>query len=99
MLATLCHSASATPQNQLHLAECTCSKSGVVGCDALREKLGLGAKPATPNNVRHPLHAHNSATAAPQNQLQLAECTCRKINLKICTVGGDVIRGVALKVS
>ena len=28
-------------------------------------KLGLGAKPATPKNVRH------SATAAPQNQLHL----------------------------
>ena len=25
-----------------------------------------------------PLHASNSATAAPQNQLHLAECSCRK---------------------
>ena len=29
------------------------SKSCVVGCEVIREKLGSGAKPATPNNVRH----------------------------------------------
>jgi len=44
------------------------------------------------------LHASNSATAAPQNQLQLAECTCRKISLKICVVGCEVLRGVAPEV-
>ena len=32
----------------------------------------------------------NSASAAPQNQLQLAECTCRKS----CVVGCDVLSGV-----
>jgi hypothetical protein len=35
-------------------------------------------------------HAHNTATAAPQNQLHLANCTRRKI----CVVGCDVARGV-----
>jgi len=35
----------------------------------------------------------NSATAAPQNQLHLAECTCRKS----CMVGCDVLRGWCLK--
>ena len=34
------NSASAAPQNQLHLAECTCRKSGMVGCDVIR---GVGA--------------------------------------------------------
>ena len=38
-------------------------------------KLGLGAKPATPRN---------SASAAPQNQLQLAERTCRKKFAVVC---------------
>ena len=50
------HSASATPQNQLQLAECTCRKGCMVGCEVIcgglqlkvRSKLGLGAKPATP---------------------------------------------------
>ena len=32
----------------------------------------------------------NSATAAPQNQLHLAECSCRKS----CVVGCEVICGV-----
>ena len=74
--------ASAAPQNQ---ANCIAKKNCTVGCDALREKLGLGAKPATPCEDRQP----------PQNQLQLVECTCRKR----CMVGCDVIRGVgALKV-
>jgi len=36
---------------------------------------------------------HNSASAAPQNQLQLAECTCRKS----CVVGCDALQGVAPK--
>ena len=85
------NSASAAPQNQLHLAECTCRKSCVVGCDVLREKLGLGAKPEMPKNVRHSLHASNSATplslrnsasAAPQNQLQLRKLHSPKNLLK-----------------
>jgi len=49
---SLRNSASAAPQNQLHSAECSCRKSClkicVVGCEVLREKLGSGAKPATP---------------------------------------------------
>jgi len=63
---------SAAPQNQ---ANCTRPKICAVGCEVVREKLGLCAKPATPNNAGHPLHASNSATAAPQNQLHLANCT------------------------
>jgi len=50
-------------------------------------KLGLGAKPATPPT---PL------PHAPQNQLQLAECTCRKSCLKICMVGCDVLSDVCI---
>jgi len=30
------NSASASPQNQLQLAECTCRKSGMVGCEVLQ---------------------------------------------------------------
>ena len=37
------------------------------------------------------LSPRNSASAAPQNQ---ANCTRRKISLKICAVGCDVLRGV-----
>jgi len=55
-----------------------------------------------PKNVRHsaprtPLFrsancygCSNSASSAPQNQLQLAECTCRKS----CVVGCGVLRGL-----
>ena len=32
------NSATAAPQNQLHLAECTCRKSCMVGCDATTAK-------------------------------------------------------------
>jgi len=41
----------------------------------VRSKLGSGAKPATPKNVLHsiPLHAHNSASAAPQNQANASQ--------------------------
>jgi len=64
------HSASATPQNQLHLAECTCRKRCMVGCDV---RSGV-------------LHASNSATASPQNQLQFINCTCRKSCVVCCDV-------------
>jgi len=43
--------------------------------------------------ISYPLHASNSATAAPQNQLQLAECSCRKS----CMVGCEVPTGLATK--
>jgi len=43
-------------------------------------KVRLSAKPATPCEDRQP----------PQNQLHLAECTCRKS----CMVGCDVLQGV-----
>ena len=56
-------------------------------------KLGLDAKPATPKNVRHPLHALQLRYSAPQNQLHLANCTCRKS----CMVGCEVVSGVASK--
>ena len=79
--STLHNSAPAAPQKQLHLAECTCRKSCTVGCDVLREKLGLGAKTATPPT---PL------PQPPQNQLQFCNCT----RPKICMVGCDVLRGV-----
>jgi len=36
----------------------------------------------------------DALNAPPQNQLHLAECTCRKINLKICVVGCEVRSGV-----
>jgi hypothetical protein len=39
---------------------------------------------------------HNSATAAPQNQLQFAECSRSKSRLKICMVGCDALRYVGL---
>jgi len=42
-------------------------------------------------------HASNPASSAPRNQLHLAECSCRKSCLKICTVGCDVPRGVGPK--
>jgi len=45
-------------------------------------KLGVGAKPATPKNAGHSLHAftpRNTATAAPQNQLRLANASQKKL--------------------
>jgi len=87
------NSASAAPQNQ---ANCIAKKFArwVAVCYAgldlkVCSKLGSGAKPATPKNVRHSapcLPATNTATAAPQNQLQLAECTRQKIRLKFCVL-------------
>jgi len=55
----------------------------MVGCDVLREKLGLVAKPATPPTpqLRH--------SAAPQNQLHF----CNRTRPKSCTVGCDVLSG------
>jgi len=51
--------------------------------------------PAPPFAPR--LQLHNSASAVPQNQLHLAECTLQKKLLKICTVGCDVARGLGIK--
>jgi hypothetical protein len=49
--------------------------------------------------LHHLLRCSNSASLhAPQNQLQLAECTCRKSCRKSCVVGGDVLSGVAPEV-
>jgi len=62
---------------QIAVAEKICT----VGCEVLREKLGSGAKPATPPTPQ-------LRTSAPQNQLHLAECTCRKSGGRRCATWG-----------
>ena len=71
------------PQKQLPLAECNRLKICVVGCDVICGVLRA--------------FQLRFASASPQNQLQLAECTCRKSCWKICVVCCDVICGVAPK--
>ena len=67
----------ASPQNQLHLAECTCRKSCMVGCDVLR---GVGTKSLLKVRLRckacHALPCEDRQ--APQKQLHLAECIAEK---------------------
>ena len=62
------------PQNQLHPANCTCRrKSCVVCCDVLR---GVASKSPLKIMLRcKARHATNSAPAAPQNQLHLANAS------------------------
>jgi hypothetical protein len=65
---------------QIAIAEKSAEKK--LGEDRLRPSVYSPAQPFAPQ--------------PPQNQLQLAECTCRKSGLKICMVGCDVICGVGI---
>ena len=86
-------------RNQLHLAECTCRKSGMWAamCYAglaskgmLNVRLKCKACHAEERAAFHPTPTTPLCPAAPQNQLHLAECSCRKSCMVSCDVSSTI---------